>query len=150
MSAKITTVNEGDILVRGVKGALQVNNVNGVITVEGAAASTEVHTINGDVHIDYDRNPVEACRYYTLNGNINATFRPGLKADLFFKSFHGDLFTDINDIEVGPQLLKKEKRSEDGQGVAYKIDAQRKILVGGGGQELHFETFNGNVYIKEQ
>lgn len=150
MSANIATVNEGDIQVRNVRGALRINNVNGAITVEGAAASTDVHTINGDVNIDYDRNPAESCRYYTLNGNINATFRPGLKADLYFKSFNGDLFTDIEDVVVKPQLVEKKESLKKGQGVAYKIDAQRNIEVRGGGAELYFETFNGNVYIREQ
>lgn len=149
-SIDVATVNEGNILIRGVGGALSANNVNGAITVEGAAGKTNVHTINGDVVITYDRNPGEDCRYYTLNGNIEATFRPGLKADLFFKSFNGDLYTDIGDVEIRPQLVKSKEAVKNGQGIAYKIDARQSIQLRGGGVKLDLETFNGNVYIKEK
>jgi hypothetical protein len=146
-SLRLSTINQGDIEVRNVEGRLKVNNVNGAITMEGIAGAADAHTINGDLTLRYDRNPAGESKYYTLNGDIKAFFRPGLSAELYFKSFNGDLFTDLDDIELmAPRLEKKE----GGQGVNFKVGGTQGIRIRSGGVRLEFETFNGDVYVREE
>jgi len=47
----LSTVNEGDINVKDVKGNLHVNNVNGAIALNGVEGKVYAHTINGDIDI---------------------------------------------------------------------------------------------------
>ncbi|MBK7652825.1 MAG: hypothetical protein IPJ20_21600 [Flammeovirgaceae bacterium] len=54
---------------------MKTNNVNGSIRITGVERETVAHTINGDLDITYTKNPVQACRFYTLNGDINAWFQ---------------------------------------------------------------------------
>src|SRR5690606_1033594 len=102
--------------------------------------------VNGDVDLDYSKNPTTECRYYTLNGNINAFFVKGLAANVAFESFNGDFYTNVAELESLPAELQKQS---SGKGVKYKLGGSR-FKVGKGGPLLDFETFNGNVFLKEK
>jgi hypothetical protein len=140
-----STINEGDIFVENVKGFVGAENINGSIDLRNIAGTTHATTINGDVDLSYVNNPPQDSRYYSLNGDVKANFKKGLAADLSFKSFNGDLFTNIENLEALPVSLEKKQTSK---GVKYKIGGTR-YRVGKGGIHLDFETFNGNVYVKE-
>ena len=142
----VSTINDGDVTVENVDGIVQANNINGSVRLTNIRRETEARTINGDVDIVYARNPGSACKFYTLNGDINALFQPGLSANMTFESFNGDLFTNLDRLESMPSEVVKETH---GDGATYKIDGNR-YLIGKGGALLQFETFNGNVYIKEK
>ncbi|MBT1712579.1 hypothetical protein KK062_30370, partial [Fulvivirgaceae bacterium PWU5] len=61
----VSTINEGDITVENVKGVVDANNINGSIKLSDLVREAEASTINGDVDIEYDKNPVKDCRFYT-------------------------------------------------------------------------------------
>jgi DUF4097 and DUF4098 domain-containing protein YvlB len=142
----LSTVNDGDITVQNMKGAVNANNINGSIKLSNLVREVKASTINGDVDIDYAHNPDKASRFYTLNGDINANFQKGLGASMSFESFNGSLYTNIDQLEALPVLLEKEQK---GDGIKYKVNGNR-FKVGRGGVVLDFETFNGNVYVKEK
>jgi len=114
------------------------------VSMSDLAREATLTTINGDVTIDAQQNPAKACRFYTLNGDINAHFRKGLGAELTFESFNGEFFTDVDAIQPLPIKLEK---AADGKGVKYKVNGNH-YRVGAGGPLLDFETFNGNVYLR--
>lgn len=142
----VSTINHGDIAVENVSGAVKADNINGSLRLTNLQRESEAHTINGDVDIVYSRNPDKACQFYTLNGDINALFQVGLSANMSFESFNGQLFTNIDKLMTLPPEIVEARH---GDGVKYKIDGNR-YRVGGGGALLKFETFNGDVYIKEK
>jgi len=141
----VSTINDGEILVHNVGGHVFADNINGGIRLTQISGETNVSSINGDVSLDYASNPAGPCRYYSLNGDINAYFKKGLGASVSFESFNGDFFTNVNQIESLPVVVEKKPRKE---GIEYKINGNR-FKVGSGGVSLDFETFNGNVYLKE-
>lgn len=141
-----STINEGDVHIKKIEGPVHASNVNGSITLKSISGETQAHTINGDVDLDYTQNPVKDCKYYTLNGDINANFVKGLQASLRFESFNGNFFTNIQQLESLPAVLEK---NETHKGLQFKVGGSR-YRVGKGGVGLDFETFNGNVYLKEK
>lgn len=141
----VNTINGGDVAVDRVNGSVKAGNINGNIRLADLRSSVDAHTINGDVDIQYDSNPQEECRFYTLNGDINAMFQPALSARLTFESFNGSFYTNITRLENLPQQVVKTER---GEGIRYKITGNQ-FKIGKGGPLLEFETFNGNVYLKE-
>jgi hypothetical protein len=141
----LSTVNEGDIVVKNVLGALMVDNINGAIKLTNISREATASTINGNVDIEYSKNPDKACRFYTLNGDINVWFQKGLKATMSFKSFQGEFFTNVPTLEPLPVQVAKE---EGTKGSRYSVSGNR-FKIGSGGALLDFETFNGNVYLKE-
>lgn len=146
INVMVSTINDGDISVENVKGIVYASNINGSVTLKNLMREADASTINGDVDIEYAKNPVKDCRFYSLNGDINAYFQKGLAADFSFESFNGDFYTDIEPLESLPVRVVQTK---NGEGVKYKVNGTRyKIRTGG--PLLDFETFNGNVYLKER
>jgi DUF4097 and DUF4098 domain-containing protein YvlB len=142
----VSTINDGDVVVENVNGVVTAHNVNGSIRLHNLMRESEASTINGDVDIEYSQNPQRDCRFYTLNGDINALFQKGLAASMGFQSFNGSLYTNIDRLEQLP--VQVEKKKHDGS-VKYKVNNNR-YKIGSGGAYLDFETFNGNVYLKEK
>ncbi|MBT1687961.1 DUF4097 family beta strand repeat-containing protein [Dawidia soli] len=142
----VSTVNNGDIVIENIGNALAANNVNGSIRLVNLTREARAHTINGNVDITYARNPDRECRFYTLNGDIHASFQKGLAANMSFESFNGELFTNIDKIEALPAAVQQVARKD---GMKFKV-GDNFYKIGAGGSLLAFETFNGNVYIKEQ
>lgn len=142
-----STVNNGSVEVRNLTGRASAENVNGSIRLDNLSGpSTFASTINGDVDVDYTKNPTQECRYYSLNGDVNVLFVKGLAANVAFQSFNGNFYTNVNDLESMPAVVKKETGNK---GLSYKVGG-RRFKVGQGGVFLDFETFNGNAYLKEK
>lgn len=144
----LSTINNGDVIVENITAALNVKNVNGAISLSGISGKTKARTINGDVLIDYSTNPNQDSKYYTLNGDIKANFQKNLNAIVAFKSFNGEFFTNINDLEYLPIKVEKSE-IKDVKGISYKIGGTTEVKIRNGGLYLDFETFNGDVIVKE-
>jgi DUF4097 and DUF4098 domain-containing protein YvlB len=146
VNLRVSTVNDGDVRVSNTTGKVSAYNINGNISLTEISQATRANTINGDVDIKYTSNPSSDCRYYTLNGDINAYFKKGLSSNVSFKSFNGEFFTNLPELVALPSEIEKSKTDK---GFKYKINGNR-FKTGKGGALLDFETFNGNVYLREQ
>src|SRR5260221_1986309 len=113
----LSTINDGDITVQNMKGAVSANNINGSIKLSNMVREVKASTINADVDIDFTHNPDTPSRFYTLNVDITANFQKGFGASMSFESFNGSLYTKIDQIEALPGLLEK---GEKGEGIKYK------------------------------
>jgi DUF4097 and DUF4098 domain-containing protein YvlB len=105
--------------------------------------------VNGDVNVSYTTAPTKAASYHTINGNILVSYPPNVSADLYFKSMHGEMFTDFPKTEVLPARVTQNQQ-RDGQSTKYKISKETAVRLGKGGTDFRFETLNGNVTIKQQ
>lgn len=146
ISVFASTVNDGDVEISTINNYVLADNINGDIRLKNISGATHASTINGSVDLDYSGNPPGDSRYYSLNGDINANFRKGLAAQLRFKSFNGDFYSSVDDITPIAVMVEKYNK---GEGIHYKVNGNR-YKVRQGGPLLDFETFNGNVYLKEK
>lgn len=148
LNIDVSTINNGEILVKNTKGNyVKANNINGGIILDNITGQTDVHAINGEVSISYANNPTEPSKYYSLNGDINITYQKDLSADIIFKSMNGELFTDF---EIEKQYAKTSKnRTDKKNGVKYKYESKPVVQIGKGGMVFNFETLNGNVIVKK-
>nr|WP_294989958.1 hypothetical protein [uncultured Sediminibacterium sp.] len=145
---RVSTVNNGNINVANVFGNLYVSNVNGSIDIENAKGITKATTVNGKLNVRYAANPPAASTYHTINGDITVYYKNNLDAELFFKSMNGQYYTDFDNTEpINNTLVKNAEANE--KGTVYKIIKNAGIKIGNGGKQFHFETLNGNVYIKK-
>ncbi len=142
-----STINRGDVEVKSVSGSVVADNINGGIKLSQISGATNASCINGEVIVDYSGNPPADSRFYSLNGDITANFRKGLGAQLAFKSFNGDLYSSLTDLTSMPVQL--EKTDKGGAGTKYRVSGNR-YKVRQGGPLLDFETFNGDVIVKEK
>lgn len=147
VSVVASTINGGDVEVNTVTGSVVAENVNGSIRMKEISGATQASTINGSVNLDFSGNPPADSRFYSLNGDINANFRKGLGAQLAFKSFNGEFYSSVD--EIVPMAVVLEKTDRGGEGTRYRVSGNR-YKVRQGGPLLDFETFNGDVYLREK
>ncbi len=145
-SVKLSTVNDGDIEVSGVRGDHEISNVNGGIRAR-VGGSLVAHTINGEVKVTLSTvAPGKAMAFSSLNGDVDVTVPGGTKADLRMESENGEIYTDF-DIA---QRQRAAPTQTERQGGRYKLTVERAVFgtINGGGPEMYFKTFNGDVHLR--
>jgi DUF4097 and DUF4098 domain-containing protein YvlB len=150
-SLSLHTVNGGDISVSGVDGELDVNDVNGSVTLKNVSGSVVAHALNGRVLATLTRvDPQKAMAFSSLNGDIDVTFPPDIKATLSMRTDNGEVYSDF-DIQL--QATAPQPTVEDGRGRGgkYVVKMERTVRgnINGGGQDIQFKNFNGNIYIRK-
>jgi hypothetical protein len=149
LNLRVSTVNNGEVLVQDVAGPLHVGNVNGAIALKNVKGTTQAHTVNGNVDAAYAANPPGASSYHTINGKIRVHYPASLGADLHFKSMHGEFYTDFANAEILPVQVTKNKEGQGG-GTVYKLTTETAVRIGKGGPDFRFETLNGDVTVSKQ
>lgn len=145
----VSTVNNGNIDIKGVVGNLEVSNVNGYIKMEKVGGTVLAGTINGALTIDMTMVTADVPMSFTnMNGDVNLTFPSNLKATFKMKSDMGEIFTDY-EMQIEKTKPKVDKKSSKG---VYKVEIQDWIVgdVNGGGPTFTVKNFNGDVYIKKK
>jgi hypothetical protein len=148
MNLTISTVNDGDINIANIDGPIKARNVNGKIILENVKAAYDVHTINGEVKINFLTLPPDNAKFYTLNGKMTVILPNNFSADCSFKSFNGEFYTDFENTEKLPHKITKTIDEHNGK-TTQKLSKTEIVRFGSGGKNVSFETFNGNIYIKK-
>lgn len=149
-SLSLHTVNDGNISVSGVDGELDVNDVNGEVDLKNIGGSAVAHALNGHVVVTFNRiDPTKPMAFSSLNGDIDVTFPADLKANVSMRTDNGEVYSDF-DIKLLPSAPQQTVEDERGKGGKYrvKIDKNVKGTINGGGQDIQFKNFNGNIYIR--
>lgn len=150
-SLSLHTVNSGDILVENVRGEIEVNNTNGRVNLNNVSGSVIAHALNRDLVVTLDQIfPDKPMSFSTLNGDIDVTFPAGLKADVQIKSDNGEVYSDF-DVQLtkdSRQVVEENERDRDGK-YHVKIDRTIHGTINGGGQEIAFKSFQGDIIIRK-
>jgi DUF4097 and DUF4098 domain-containing protein YvlB len=150
-SLKISTINRGDIYVENINGTLDVSNTNGKITLKDVSGSVSADTINKDIIVNFIKvTPNVAMAFSSLNGDIDVTFPKTIKANIKVKSDRGEIFTDF-DLKTKPSKAKVTKGTSS-KGNAYKVKVEKWIIgaINGGGAEILFKNYHGDVIIRSK
>ncbi len=146
-SLKLGTVNQGNINVKGVSGEMEISNVNGEITLESVSGSALADTVNGDIKVGFvSVTPDVNMAFSSLNGDLDVTFPNSVKSDLKLKSEQGDIYTDFEMVTDKQKAVSKTDKSSS----TYKVQIEQWVRgqLNGGGPEMLFKTFNGDIIIR--
>jgi hypothetical protein len=149
-SMKLSTINDGDIKVQNVTGDLEINNTNGHVTLTGISGSAVAHALNGDLVVTFVKvNPQRAMSFSSLNGKIDVTLPADTKASLYLKDEMGEIYSDF-DMKVEPATTKVEEGGKGKVGRYHvKVEKAMRGVINGGGVEMQFSNFNGDIYIRK-
>jgi DUF4097 and DUF4098 domain-containing protein YvlB len=150
-SLKLKTVNDGDINADHITGDVEVDDLNGKVTLANISGSALVHALNGRIGVTFDRvTPGKVMSFSSLNGDIDITFPPDLKANVKVKTDNGEAYSDF-DIKIDPS--KRQPIVEDGDSNQgrhrVRFDRGTWGTINGGGPDMQFTTLNGNIYIRK-
>lgn len=151
-SLSLSTVNNGNITVSDVDGELDINNVNGNVTLNHVSGSVVAHALNGKIlatftHID----PQKPMAFSSMNGDIDVTFPQDTKANLNLRTDNGEIYSDF-EIQVEPNPQQPIVEEEDHAHIhrhRVRIDKTLRATLNGGGPEIQFKGFNGNIYLRK-
>ncbi|HEY1938332.1 MAG TPA: DUF4097 family beta strand repeat-containing protein [Candidatus Angelobacter sp.] len=150
-SLSLHTVNDGNITVTGVDGEFDIDDVNGEVDLKNIGGSAVAHALNGHVVASFNRiDPQKPMAFSSLNGDIDVTFPADLKANVSLRTDNGEVYSDF-DVKVQATAPQQTVEDERGKGGKYrvKIDKNVRGTINGGGQEIQFKNFNGNIYIRK-
>lgn len=147
ISVKISTVNNSDLFINGVKGQIYANNVNGDVELTNIANDTKAHTVNGRIKVTYTSMPKEFADFETVNGDIEVYTANDGAGIYSFETQYGEVYSDLDFTrKLAPKMVtNKGKRG----GSMYKISNSNSYQVGSGTAEIDFKTLNGSVRIKK-
>jgi hypothetical protein len=146
LMAELSTINGEKVEVVGLSNGVEINNINGRVVVKEVEGKVKARTVNGDIWVEYASTPSELGEFNTVNGNIEVFAPENLSAVVTFKSLHGELYTDFDQVKYLPNQVDK---SSDGMN-RYRIGKTAPIQFGNGGPELRLQLLNGNAYIKQK
>ena len=144
----VGTVNDGHVEVAGISGPVTAHNVNGPILLSGLSSCANVEAVNGDVELEFRRDPGDACRVDTVNGDITVRVPGGADLDLSLELFNGRI---VSDFDVAPLALPAVvEESGDGNGNReYRISQAAGLRIGRGGPLFTIASLNGDVRIQK-
>jgi len=141
------TVNDGDVVVKDVSGQYSVHNVNGPVEMTNVAGSGTAKTINGELKVTFRGNPQTNSSFSSLNGDVDLYFLPKFSADLRFKTFNGEVYSDFQMSSLPPRQPEEEHTSGK---FVFRADRFTGGRVAAGGPEIKIETLNGDIHIRER
>src|SRR5215472_1125326 len=150
-SLSLHTVNDGDISVNGVDGELDVNDINGEVTLRNISGSAVAHALNGKVLVTFNRvDQQKPMAFSSLNGDIDVTFPADIKANVSMRTDNGEVYSDF-DIQLQTTHSQQTVEDSRGRGGKYVVKIDRTVhgTINGGGPEIQFKNFNGNIYIRK-
>jgi hypothetical protein len=83
--------------------------------------------------------------FSSLNGDLDISFPRSVKANLKMRSDMGGIYTDF---EMAVDNARPEMNTEN-TGGTYKVKMEQWVYgkINGGGPEMLFKTFNGDIKI---
>ena len=143
----VSTVNDGQINISGIRGGISASNVNGPVIVHDLYSCELVESINGVVKLNFERAPDTDCNIETLNGDITLTMPASTGLDVAINRFNGRMTTDfqVDTYAIPPQI---EHTQENGKN-RYRIQQLAGIRLADGGPTFAISSFNGDIRIQK-
>jgi DUF4097 and DUF4098 domain-containing protein YvlB len=150
-SLKLRSMNGGKVVVEGVSGEIDAQNYNGSVTVTNVSGSVLANSMNGRVTVSLDRvTPNKTMSFSSMNGTIDVTLPADVKANLKMKSDNGDIWSDFDVKLSGSQPPQVDDQRSKGGHYRLRVDKTMYGSINGGGPEMTFVTYNGNILIHKK
>jgi hypothetical protein len=144
---QLSTVNGRFIIVEDVEGDIETNAINGSVTLTDVSGAVVAHATNGKVRVTLKQVAAQKPLSFTsLNGTVDVTLPPTVRANLKLRSDRGEVYTDF---DVKLQEKSQPVGSDFRSGYPMRIDTAILGTINGGGPECELRTFNGNIYLRK-
>jgi hypothetical protein len=147
----LKAINGEDVRVEQVDGEIEVDNTNGDVFLVQVSGSVVAHSMNGDLKVSMSSvAPGKPMSFTSLNGDVDVTLPADTKATAVLKSDNGDIFSDF-DIKMDASVNKPVVEASSGKKAKYvvKVDQTMRGTINGGGPEMQFKTFHGDIFIRK-
>ena len=142
----LSTVNEGEIIVRDIVGDLQLENTNGPITATNINGSVIAETVNAPIVLGLSTVASGgATSVSSLNGDITVRLPAKAMAELHLDSGRGEIVSDFElDVKPSKPLIERNERRG---GVSVRMENVIVATVNGGGPVIRVKTYSGDIKL---
>jgi DUF4097 and DUF4098 domain-containing protein YvlB len=149
---RLSTINDGDIVVRDVSGEIIATNTNGDILLHKVSGAAVIDALNGEIDAELLRiDPKKSYSFSSLNGDIDLTLPADARVELRIKTDNGEIYTDF-DLQLGAKTSEvepEEDKASRKKKRRYGFETSMVGTLNGGGSLLRLQTFNGSIYIRK-
>ncbi len=143
---ELSTVQDGEIIVRDVTGNLELENVNGPITATNINGSLIAESVNDVITVGLTGiNDSAATSLSSLNGDILLSLPANIGFELRLDNQRGEIESDF-ELDVKPSKTVVD-RKEGREGVSVRLESIIVATVNGGGPVIRMKTLNGDIKI---
>jgi hypothetical protein len=150
-SLKLFSNEDGDVLVENVTGEIEAANSDGNLTLTNISGSAVAHAYDGELVVTFNQiDPGTPMSFSAYDGDIDVTFPSTVKATVMIKADDGDIYSDFEiDLKAAPKKQVKDERKTGG---TYRISFGEYVTgtVNGGGPEIQFVSYDGDIYIRKK
>lgn len=147
-SVKVKSFLGGAIEVSGVNGDIEANHKNGDIRLTDVSGNVVAHTMNGEVKVIFKKvNLDKPMSFSSFNGSIDVTFPANAKYNFKMKTDHGDIYSDFK-LKTIDKPTRQAPQRKNGRFVV-KFEKTVYAELNGGGEEVTFKTYRGDIYIRK-
>ena len=136
----------GDVVVEGIDGEIEVEAMGGDITLTSVSGTVIANTMGNIEAMIVRVTPDAPMSFSTFGGDIDVTLPANTKATLHLSS-HGDIYTDFDASRRKQSRKMNESMRERSRRV--EVEEVLEIPINGGGPEIEFSNFTGNIYIRK-
>ena len=142
----LSTINEGEIVVRDIVGDLELENINGPITASNITGSVIAESVNNPITVGLAGVASGAATSLSsLNGDITLTLPAAARAEFHLDTAQGEIESDF-ELDVKPSKPLIERKEGRG-GVSVRMEDIVVATVNGGGPVIRVKTLNGSIKI---
>lgn len=144
----LSTVNDGEIIVRDIVGDLQLENINGPITATNITGSVIAESVNDPITVGLAGVAAGgATSLSSLNGDITLKLPASARAELHLDSARGEIVSDFElDVKPSKPLIE---RNETRGGVSVRMEDVVVATMNGGGPVIRMKTLNGTIKLSK-
>lgn len=144
----LSTVQNGEIVVRNVTGTLQLQNVNGPITATNIDGAVIAESVTSAINVGFTAiNPSEATSLSSISGGITLALPAKAGAELRLDSGSGQIDSAF-ELDVKPSK-PAVVRNEGRNGVSVRVEDIVTATINGGGPVIKLKTLNGPIRIEK-
>jgi DUF4097 and DUF4098 domain-containing protein YvlB len=109
------------------------------------------NSVDGDIQVTMEKvTQGKAMSFTSVDGDVDVTFPPDLKATVKIKADDGEVYTDF-DLRIGSTDGQPQVEDSRSKGGKYHVRFDKAIegTINGGGPEIHFKSADGDIYIRK-
>lgn len=144
---ELSTVNNGELVVRNIEGSLVLENTNGPITAHQITGSVIAQSINETIDVQFDAlKNGGAMSFSSINGDLVLGLPDGAGVELHIDSAQGEITSDF-EVEVKPSkpIMTREDHRD---GVEVRMESVIIATVNGGGPVIKMKSLYGDIHIR--
>jgi len=144
---RVSTVNDGNVEVEGIRGLVSASNVNGSVSVEGLVDCDSVSSVNGRITLSFTHAPGVDCDIETVNGDVVLRLPDDTGMNVAMDLFNGNMVSqfpvDALTIPATVEHVEKDGRHQ------YRIKQPAGVSIAGGGPTFTISSLNGDIRIQK-